>query len=46
MSHHCHRQIEMKRASAFEEVAERSGHCSFCRLRWGGGVGGGAWKVL
>lgn len=36
MSHHCHRQIEMKRASAFEEVAERSGHCSFCLADYGG----------
>lgn len=29
-SHHCHGQIEMKCVFAFGEVAERSGHCSFC----------------
>ena len=36
LSHHCHQQIEMKHVLAFGEVAERSGHCSFCLADYGG----------
>jgi len=35
-SHHCHRQIEMKRVLVFGGVTERLGHCSFCLADYGG----------